>query len=327
MLTKVIIIAKNTFIESIRQPIYAVLLCLAIFLFVLSPSISMYTLDEDIKMLRELGLSTLFIAGLFIAIFSASSAVTEEIESKTITTVLSKPVSRPIFIIGKYLGVMAAVGLAHYIMTVGYLMTVRHGVLESASDTRDWTVIVAASTVLLTAVILSAFFNYSYDWSFNSSAIILIAVVSTVAIIFLYFIDREWKLNPDENHLEMFDVNASILLLLAISILVSLAVLFSTRCNIVLTLTFCVGFFMLGLISDFVFSKFLASESVIIAKFASKAWRILVPNLQAFWISDAIYEGSPVPGSYIGMTATYAIGYTAGILSIAIALFQRRQVG
>lgn len=327
MLIKVIIISKNTFVETLRQPIYAVILCLAIFLFVLSPSISMYTLDEDIKMLRELGLSTLFLAGLFIAIFAASSAVTEEIDSKTITTVLSKPVGRPTFIIGKFLGVMAAVSLAHYILTVAYLMIVRHGVLESAGDTHDWTVIVSASTVIAIAVLLSAFLNYSYDWSFNSSAIILTALLSTIAVVFLFFIDREWKFNPHDNHFEMFDVNASILLLLAISILVSLAVMFSTRCNIVLTLTFCVGFFMLGLISDFIFSKFISSESVILAKYIAKAWRILIPNLQAFWISDAIYEESTVPASYIGMTALYAVGYTTGILSLAIAMFQRRQVG
>ncbi|MCK4998176.1 MAG: ABC transporter permease subunit [Anaerohalosphaera sp.] len=327
MLTKVIIIAKNTFVETIRQPIYAVILSLAIFLFVLSPSISMYTLDEDIKMLRELGLSTLFLAGLFIAIFSASSAVTEEIDSKTITTVLSKPIGRPTFIIGKFFGVMAAVGLAHYILTIAYLMIVRHGVLESASDTHDWTVILAASVVISLAILLSAFFNYSYDWSFNSSAIITIALLSTIAIVFLFFIDRDWKYNPHDNHFEMFDINASILLLMAISILVSLAVLFSTRCNVVLTLTICVGFFMLGLISDFIFSKFIGSDSIIIAGFVAKAWRILVPNLQAFWISDAIYEGSTVPASYIGTTALYAVGYTTGILSLAIALFQRRQVG
>jgi ABC-type transport system involved in multi-copper enzyme maturation permease subunit len=48
-------------------------------------------MSDDNKLLRELGLSTLFLASLFIAIFAASGAVAEEIENKTILTVLSKP--------------------------------------------------------------------------------------------------------------------------------------------------------------------------------------------------------------------------------------------
>ena len=90
-------IAKNTFVETLRQPVYAVIIVAALLLFILAPFITMYTLDEAVKLLRELGLSTLFLAGLFIAVFSATGAVTEEIESKTITTVLSKPVARPVF--------------------------------------------------------------------------------------------------------------------------------------------------------------------------------------------------------------------------------------
>ncbi|MCK5565435.1 MAG: ABC transporter permease subunit, partial [Planctomycetes bacterium] len=117
MLYKLYIIGKNTFIETLRQPIYAIIISLALFMFLISPSIVMYSLDEDIKFLREIGLSTLFLAGLFIAIFSATGAVTEEIESKTITTVLSKPVSRPTFIIGKFFGITLAVFMAHYIST------------------------------------------------------------------------------------------------------------------------------------------------------------------------------------------------------------------
>jgi ABC-2 type transport system permease protein len=52
-----------------------------------------------------------------------------------------------------------------------------------------------------------------------------------------------------------------------------------------------------------------------------------IPNLQVFWISDAIYEESTVPLKYVLIGATYAICYTGGILALAVALFQRRQVG
>lgn len=104
-------IAKNTLIETLRQPVYAVIISIALLLFLISPSLAMYTMDDDNKLLREIGLSTLFLASLFTAIFSASGAVSVELENKTIMTVLTKPVQRPIFLIAKFLGVMAAVAL------------------------------------------------------------------------------------------------------------------------------------------------------------------------------------------------------------------------
>src|SRR3989304_1690077 len=138
---KLFTIAKNTFIETLRQPIYAIIIVAALLLFFLSPSLTMYSLSDDNKLLRELGLSTLFLTSLFIAIFSASGAVAEEVENKTIITVLSKPVQRPIFVLAKFAGVAAAVALAHYICSIGLLMAIRHGVLESAADAHYRTVL------------------------------------------------------------------------------------------------------------------------------------------------------------------------------------------
>jgi len=323
---KLFTITKNTFIETLRQPVYAIIIIAAVLLFFISPSLTMYTMSDDNKLLREIGLSTLFLTSLFIAIFSASGAVAEEIDNKTITTVLSKPVQRPIFIVAKFFGVAAAVILAHYICTVALLMAIRHGVLESASDTHDWTVISTAAAVVGAAFLLSAFFNYFYDWKFTSTAIVLTAVFATAGIVFLAFIDENWKFNPKENGLNPLDIYGSVLLLLAAMIVVALAVALSARFNIAVTLSACVGVFLLGLVSDYTFVGLFAQGGIEPPIWA-KIGRFLVPNLQIFWISDAIYEGSVVPVGYILISASYALCYTTAILALAIALFQRRQVG
>lgn len=320
-MNKLFTIAKNTFIETLRQPVYAIIITAALLLLFVSPSFAMYTMSDDNKLLRELGLSTLFLASLFIAIFSASGAVAEEIENKTIMTVLSKPVQRPIFIIAKFFGVAGAVGLAHYVCTIGLLMAIRHGVLESVNDTHDWTVIAAAATAVSAALLLSAFFNYAYDWKFSSTAILLLALLGSLGMVFLVFIDRDWEFAPQNNGINALDVYGSLLLLLAALIIVALAVALSTRFNIVVTLSACVGIFLLGLVSDWVFGRLAETH------LWAKVCYFIVPNLQVFWISDAIYEGSEVPGKYILISAAYAVCYTAGILAIAVALFQRRQVG
>ena len=318
---KLLTIARNTFIETLRQPVYAVIIVAALLLFFISPSLAMYTMSDDNKLLRELGLSTLFLAGLFISIFSASGAVAEEIENKTILTVLSKPVQRPIFIIAKFLGVAAAVGLAHYICTIALLMAIRHGVLESVNDTCDWTVLGSAGVAVALTLLLGAFFNYSYDWKFSSTAVSLLAFFLTLAMVFLFFIDRDWKFAPQNNKFDALEVYGSILLYLAIMIITAVAVAISARFNIVVTLSACIGVFLLGLVSDWAFGGLAKSH------LWAKICYFAIPNLQIFWISDAIYEGSSIPLKYILISATYALCYTAGILALAVALFQRRQVG
>jgi ABC-2 type transport system permease protein len=261
---KLLTIAANTFTETLRQPVYAVIIVAALLLFILAPALTMYSLDDDNKFLREISLSTLFLASLFISIFAASGAVAEEIGNKTITTVVTKPVQRPIFLLAKFLGVALAVALAHYLCTIAYLMAIRHGVMETVNDTHDWSVISIAAGVLLLTFLFTAFFNYFYDWQFSSTAIVLGAVFASVGIVFLAFFDRNWKFDPAGDGINLMDIYASILL------------------------------FMGALV---------------------------------FWVSDAIYEGSAIPARYIFISGLYALCYTTGILSIAVALFQRRQVG
>lgn len=321
MLTILYSIAKNTFTETIRQPVYAVIVVTVVLLYILAPFITMYSLDEDVKLLRELGLSTLFLAGLFIAVFSATGAVTEEIESKTITTILSKPVPRPIFILGKFTGVACAVAVAHYLLTAIYLLISRFGVLERATDEPDMPVVWIGTIIIFSTLLISAFLNYNYDWNFPASAILTASVLSIFGILFLTFTDKEWHFGTFVAAFNHFDVYASLLLLFGVLILVAAAVLFSCRFNVVLTLIFCVAVFMLGLISDWIASEYAAKY------LWAQIFTILLPNMQIFWVSDAIYETGSVPAPYLLKGLSYSACYTAGILALAVALFQRRQVG
>ncbi|MCP4455259.1 MAG: ABC transporter permease subunit, partial [Planctomycetes bacterium] len=300
-MTKLLTIAKNTLTETLRQPIYAIIIGCAILLYILSPSLTMYTLDDDNKLLREIGLSTLFLTSLFVAIFAAAGAVAEEMENKTISTVLSKPVSRPVYVLAKFLGVSWAVAIAHFISSVALLFVIRHGVMETASDTHDWTVIAAGLFVVGGALVMGTFFNYVFGWKFSSSVVVLMALFACMGLFFLTFVDRHWAFNPAENGFNRFDIYAAILLFLAAVVMTALAIALSSRFNIIITLSACVGIFLLGLVSDYVFGNY--AEAHMWARVA----RYAVPNLQVFWISDAIYEGSPVPARYIGTAATYAV--------------------
>lgn len=320
-MTKLISIAKNTFTETLRQPIYAVIVVASLLLFLFTGPLTTFTLDDENKLLREIGLSTLFLTSLFISIFAASGAISEEIDNKTVSTILTKPVSRPFFIISKFIGIVIAVILAHYICTIALIMVIRNGVLLSVNDTHDLVVIAAAAGSVVFTVLLSAFLNYAYDWKFSSTSMVLLSVFATISIIFLAFIDKTWKFNPGENGINLSDVYASILLLLGVLTIAALAVALSAKFNMTVTLSGCLGFFMIGLISDYTFGRF--AEQNIFAKIAY----FTIPNMQVFWVSDAIYEGAIIPLKYVIIGAVYSICYIIGILCIAVALFQRRQVG
>jgi hypothetical protein len=201
------------------------------------------------------------------------------------------------------------------------LLSIRHGVLETARDTIDWTVMSALGSSAGLAFLLTLFLNYIYDWKFSSTAIVLGTIFITVWIVFLSFFDKQWQFNPAANGFNSLDILGSMLLFLGALIIVALAVMFSARFNVIITLTGCIGIFLLGLVNDYVFGR-LADTHL-----WAKVGRFVIPNMQVFWISDAIYESSTIPPGYILTSSLYAVCYTIAIIALAIAVFQRRQVG
>ncbi|MEI8211487.1 MAG: hypothetical protein WCI02_05025 [Planctomycetota bacterium] len=102
---KIAAIALSAAKSELSQPLPVILMlivALAIVLFVFLP---FHTFGEDIKLLKDCGITLILIAATFQAVWSASTSVNEEIEGRTALTLLSKPIHRRSFIIGKMLGV------------------------------------------------------------------------------------------------------------------------------------------------------------------------------------------------------------------------------
>lgn len=103
------VIGRATTKEAVRQPVFLLLLILGLCLLVVNTFIPVYSLGDDVKMLQDCGLATILIAGLLLALWTASTSIADEIEGKTAMTLLSKPINRRQFILGKYMGIMTAV--------------------------------------------------------------------------------------------------------------------------------------------------------------------------------------------------------------------------
>jgi ABC-type transport system involved in multi-copper enzyme maturation permease subunit len=107
--TKAGVIARATTKEAVRQPVFLLMLALTLVLLVVNTYVPFFSLGEDVKMLKDCGLATILIAGMLIGIWTASTSVAEEIEGKTAMTLLSKPINRRQFVLGKYVGILQAV--------------------------------------------------------------------------------------------------------------------------------------------------------------------------------------------------------------------------
>src|SRR6266436_3161918 len=75
-----------------------------------------FTFGEDIKMYKDTGLTTISFFCMLLALLTASSTVADEIEGKTAITLLSKPINRRQFIIGKFLGIELGVSALYLLL-------------------------------------------------------------------------------------------------------------------------------------------------------------------------------------------------------------------
>ncbi|MCZ6543854.1 MAG: ABC transporter permease, partial [Planctomycetota bacterium] len=122
MFGQTLAIIRNTFFESIRQPIMLVVLVVATIALIFSNLLAGFTMEDDQRMMIDLGLSTIMLCGTLLAAFIATNVLNREIENRTVLTVISKPVSRPVFVLGKYLGVAGALALAMVYMSLVFLL-------------------------------------------------------------------------------------------------------------------------------------------------------------------------------------------------------------
>ncbi|MCK4890600.1 MAG: ABC transporter permease subunit, partial [Candidatus Aminicenantes bacterium] len=113
---KIKAIALNTFKEAVRNKIFYLLIFFGIFFSFSSKLISMLTIGDTLKILKDIGLASINFFSVMIAVFTGINLVYKEIEKKTVYFILSKPVERRDFILGKFLGLALTMFVALTIM-------------------------------------------------------------------------------------------------------------------------------------------------------------------------------------------------------------------
>jgi len=130
-------IALATSKEAIAQPLYVLALIIGACLLALYIYIPYNTFGEDVKMFKDSSLMTIMVLAILVAVWTASVSVADEIEGRTALTLLSKPISRREFVLGKFLGIVWANFLMFVILGAWMLILVSYKVVYDARETSN----------------------------------------------------------------------------------------------------------------------------------------------------------------------------------------------
>ena len=318
-------IATNTFMELVRQPVFLLLTTVSAAFSVFLACVPYFGFGDDPKLVKDSVLAIMLLAGLLGAVLSASSSVAREIRTGTALAVLAKPVGRAPFLLAKYAGLAGVLLLLNYVNLMASLSASRMAFdAYGDADTRGLAIWAAG---FLLAYLVGGFSNYFLRRPFTSDAMFALVVFATLAFVVNgtrtvadptnrgvtigAFANVDWRLIP-----------ASVLILFALWILAALALACATRLELISTLVICSGFFLLGLMSEYLLGKPAREGSL----WASIFFPVL-PNWQLFWIADALEQGKSIPWlRYLAGAAGYTVCYVGATLAVALSLFEDREL-
>jgi len=186
-MTAILIVARGVFKESIRDRIPYNLVFFAVLLMAASFLLAQLTAGQDVKIIKDLGLAAAALIGVLIAVFIGIGLVAKEVERRSIYSLLSKPITRGQFILGKYLGLtltlvanLVVMALAYYAV-LAYLdwltpANVKLGWEAPATDPRLLKAFVLIGVELMLVTALALFFS-TFSSTFLSAALTLAVYV------------------------------------------------------------------------------------------------------------------------------------------------------
>lgn len=152
-------ISTATAKEAMGQPLFLLFLLLGGFALVAYIYVPYNTFGEDVKMLKDSGLSTIMVLSIIFALWTASTSIADEIEGKTALTLLSKPISRRQFILGKFAGIVWPVLVLFVVLGSILMATVSYKVVydsrETSNPTPQWEECYAEMVQIVPGLVLS----------------------------------------------------------------------------------------------------------------------------------------------------------------------------
>lgn len=290
--TKTGVIARATSKESVRQPMFFAMLLVAILILLLNTWVPFFSLGDDTKMYLDCGLATVLICSLLLAIWTSSMSIADEIEGKTAMTLLSKPINRRQFIVGKYLGILQGIVIFMIPVALAFLLLAYYKVGYDAKEAgkatleffvwKDWTI--GGATL-------------QFAWMEPERAAVIYQVLPGLLLIFL-----------------------------EVAILAAISVVISTRLPMVVNFSIMFSIFVIGHLTPVLVKSSVERQELEFVSFVARLFATVIPTLDTFNMSASIATGNDVPLHYVGTAAIYGVAYCVAAILLAFILFEDRDL-
>ncbi len=312
-------LAQTTLVESMQQPAVLLLTLAGVVATALIPLMQFHEFGEPGRLARDGALAYQLTLGLALAVVTASAAIRREIDGGTAAAALSKPLARGTFVVGKFLGVARMLLHFWYALLAAMLIAERvafrisgnAGEPVGAVDTRAQAFLLIAVPA---ALAVAAFLDNRRRARFCIAALRVLMALLTLGLLAALGFDRLGAWSPSWANLDLRLVPVSLLILAALMLFAALATALSTRLRSGATLIASGLLLSLGLAAD----HLLAPARPLLVRLAAR----LLPNVQSFWLCDALTAGGAVPLAYVGGACAYAAAWALALLALGVLAFR-----
>lgn len=313
---KILAIAINTFKEAVRNRVLYVLLFFSVLIMFGAWVASTLSIDEETKIVRDLGIGAINIIAVLIAVFVGIGLVYNDLDKKTIYTIVSKPIARWQFLVGKYLGLMLTISVNVLFMT---------WIFASVLHFRS----LIASEALLQVIYTETAEGWEYGGVLVHYGYYILSIFHALLLGLWHII----TLGYDGYAITSGLFTASMLTILEMFIITAFAVLFSSFSTPTLSAFLTVIIFIIGrlnqdlyLFADSMVSKYGGVENLsagqTVSYYFAMAAAHLSPNLSIFDQREAFGKFEAL--RFTGLDIAYAGVYSTLVIFIAIMIFNRR---
>lgn len=282
-------LAAATYGDITRRPLYYILLFTFAFAIFGSKFLTLFSFYQEINMVREMGLATITFWGFIIIVVTSGLVVTQELEDRTAVTLLSKPIQRTDFLLGKFAGLVLSL-IPGMIVLSGVLFLTLWMMAAPKLPLHDRDLVKA--------------------YTEGSSAF-----MTALRVTWEQFVMRQSGVVLEGALLSFFQT----------TILAAAAVSFAAFFPNVVSVAATTFVFIVGNVSSYM----LASVDNLKIGFLSAAGRAgsyLIPNLGYFNLQMYFSEGKIISFRYLGLSFAYTALYVVAVFLISCSLFQKREV-
>ena len=303
---RIVAVAVNTFREAVRDRVLIGMLGVAIAVLLLTLALAELSLDQQRRIVLDIGLASISLFSVVMAVFLGSSLLYKEIERKTLYVILPKPIRRYEFLFGKYFGIALTV-----FVFVAIMGAVQLGVTTLlVRNQLTWLAIVALG---LPALLVAGMLK-----SRDRTAVLVPWAVIALGCCTLLARRAEVEFAP-----VLF---ALVLVMGEVLILSAVALVFSAFSTPFLTALLTVGVWVVGRSADLMIhmkSRVIPQEIKDMLALLVHVWpnfNLFVPGRNAL----TSYAADATPSGYVATSMGYALLYSAVLLITAAVIFRRR---